>query len=83
MFHASSVKARIANQDALAADMLSLHADDQCDVSSHLRTTAVITPNGDCGNADGDCSDAESDDEDYSPDFIAPPNQQQKMSDNC
>ena len=28
---ASSVKARIAIQDALAADMLSLHVDDPCD----------------------------------------------------
>ena len=78
MFRASSVKARIAIQDALAADMLSLHVNDPCNVSSHLRTAAVITPNADCGDTDDDRGDAESDDEDYSPDFIAPPNQQQK-----
>ena len=65
MCRASSVKAHIAIQDALAADMLlSLHVDDPCDESYHRRMTAVITPNGDCGNADGDPGDAESEDED-------------------
>ena len=78
MCRASSVKARIAIQDALTADMLSLHVDNPCDESSYQRMTAVITPDGDCGDADGDRGDAESDDEDYSPDPIAPPNQQQK-----
>jgi hypothetical protein len=75
---ASSVKARIAIQDALAADMLSLHVDDPCDESSQRRVTAVVTPDGDCGNADGDCGDADSDDEDYSPDPVAPPKKQEK-----
>ena len=85
MCRASSVKACIAIQDAFAADMLSLHVQDTCDASLHWRMMAVITPNsdcsdaeGDCGNADGDCGNAESDDDDYSPDPITPPNQQQK-----
>jgi hypothetical protein len=85
MCRASSVKARIAIQDALATDMLSLHVKDMCDASLHRHMTAVITPDGDCGDADSDCGNAdgdrgnvESDDEDYSPDPIAPSNQQQK-----
>ena len=75
---ASSLKARIALQETLAADMLSLHVDDPCDESSQQRLTAVVTPDGDCGNADCDCSDAESDDEDYSPDPVATPKTQEK-----
>jgi hypothetical protein len=72
------VKARIAIQDALAADMLSLHVDDPCDESLQWRVRAVVTPDGNCGDADGDCGDAESDDEDYSPDLVAPPKKQEK-----
>jgi hypothetical protein len=79
---ASSVKVRIAIQDALAGDMLSLHVDDPCDESSQRRVTAVVTPDGDCGDADGDCGDAESDDEDYSPDPVAPPKKQEKRVKN-
>jgi hypothetical protein len=82
---ASSLTASIAIQNALAADLLSLHVDDPCDESLHRRVTAVITPDGncgdadgDCGDADGDCADAESDDEDYSPDPVAPPKKKEK-----
>ena len=78
MCRASSVKTRIAIQDALTADMLSLHVNNPCDELSYQPMTAVITPNGNCGDADGDRGNAESDDEDYSPDPITPPNQQQK-----
>ena len=87
--HASSVNVRIAIQDALVVDILSLHVNYPCDESSQRRVMAVTTPdgecsdaNGDCGDANGDCSDAESDDEDYSHDPVTPPKKQEKRVKN-
>ena len=71
---ASSLKACNTIQETIAADMLSLHAK-----SSQGRLMAVLTPNGDSGNADGDCGDAESDDDDYSPNPVTPPKTQDTL----
>ncbi len=68
---ASSVRARVAIQEALSADMRSLHVDDSfnaCVELSDQRRTMIVTPNGDDDNYD---SVDDSDDDVYDPAPVA------------
>jgi hypothetical protein len=68
---ASSVRARVAIQEALSADMCSLHVDDlfnACVETSDQHRTMVVTPDGDDDNDD---SVDDSDNVVYSPTPVA------------